>query len=76
MRGKDFGLLILTVELNPGSQGEQGRGVENGVVSKHLTFELVGSATPPLESFRDLVKSPRLPSIEPVPQRAQDSGRL
>jgi hypothetical protein len=48
----------------------------NGVVSKHLTFELVGLATRPLESFRDLVKSPRLPSTAPVPQRAQDSGRL
>jgi hypothetical protein len=54
MRGKDFGRLVLTVELNPGPQGEQARGVENGVVSKHLTFELVGLATRPLESFRDL----------------------
>jgi len=50
--------------------------MENGVASKHLTFELVGLATRPLESFRDLVKSPRLPSTEPVPQRAQDAGRL
>jgi hypothetical protein len=42
----------------------------------HLIFELVIVSDSALESFRDLVKSPRLPSTAPVPQPAQDSGRL
>ena len=40
--------------------------------STALTFELVIVSDAALESFRDLVKSPRLASSGPVPQRAQD----
>jgi hypothetical protein len=62
MRGKDFGLLILTVELNPGSQSEQGR---------IKTFKICGRDNPASKTARTSLEFSSMPGF---PRRTHNFG--